>query len=86
VFLDVPRDVLAYVRTVDGERSLVVLNLGDRTCPLDVASVLGRYCTPRLLASTSDAARAGPGSALVLGRTSGVIVDPGDQTWACIRA
>jgi alpha-glucosidase len=78
-FLDVPRDVLAYLRSVKGERSLVVLNLGATTCSLDVASVLGRDrpSTPLLLASTSDAAGGEPCSTLVLAPFSGAVVDPG---------
>jgi alpha-glucosidase len=84
VFLDVPRDILAYVRTEDRERSLVVLNFAATTRSLDLASVSGRgsASTLRLLASTSDAGvttladRAeGRRSAFTLGPFSGVILD-----------
>jgi alpha-glucosidase len=86
VFLDVPRDVLAYLRTEDGDRSLVVLNLGATTCSLDIAPAIGRGWTSArlLLASTSAAAgppsvdpAGGPSSTITLDPLSGVILDPG---------
>jgi alpha-glucosidase len=80
VFFDVPRDVLGYLRTEDGERSLVVLNFAATTCSLDIASVLGRGRSSAsvLLASTGDAAGSGRScSTVVLGPLSGAILDPG---------
>jgi alpha-glucosidase len=86
VFLDVPRDILAYLRTEGGERSLVVLNFAATTCSLDIASVFGGgwSSTPLLLASTGDAAGTtlaataeGPCTTISLGPFSGVILDPG---------
>jgi alpha-glucosidase len=86
VFLDAPPEVLAYLRTEEGERSLVVLNFADTTCSLDIASLLGGGCSsrPLLLASTGEAAGTtladtggGPCSTLVVGPASGVIIDPG---------
>jgi alpha-glucosidase len=52
-FLDSPPDVLAYVRTQDAERSLVVLNFGASPRVLDVAGMAG-HSSPRLLISTGD--------------------------------
>ena len=86
LFLDAPRDILAYLRTEDGERSLVVLNFAATTCSLNIALVLGRgwSSTPLLLASTGDAAgtmpadtAGGPFSNIVLSPFSGLILDPG---------
>ncbi|SFP97126.1 alpha-glucosidase [Amycolatopsis arida] len=93
VFLDVPRDLLAYLRTEGGERSLVVLNCAATTCFLDLAAVLGPgwSATPVLLASTSDAAgpalsatAGGSDSTLVLGPFSGVVLDPGPPLEAAV--
>ena len=87
VFLDMPRDILAYLRTKDGERSLVVLNFAARTCFLNIASTFGRgwSSTPlQTLASTSDAAvttaaeiAGRPCPDFILRPFSGVILDPG---------
>jgi alpha-glucosidase len=86
LFLDAPRDILAYLRTEAGERSLVVLNFAATTCSLNIALVLGRgwSSTPLPLASTGDAAgtmladtAGGPFSDIVLRPFSGVILDPG---------
>jgi alpha-glucosidase len=81
VFLDVPRDVLAYLRTEDGERSLVVLNFAATTCSLDIASLFAcdRSSTPLLLASTGDAART-TCSGIVLGPLGGAVLDPGPSS------
>jgi alpha-glucosidase len=86
VFLDVPRDVLAYLRTEDGDRSLVVLNLGATTCSLDIAPAIGRgRSSARLLLASTSAAAATPSvetaggssSTITLDPLSGVILDPG---------
>jgi alpha-glucosidase len=78
VFLDVPRDVLAYLRTETGECSLVVLNLAAATRSLDLAPVIGPgwSSTPALLASTGGASVV-PGHTLVLAPFSGAVLDPG---------
>jgi alpha-glucosidase len=79
VFLDAPRDVLAYLRTSEGERSLVVLNFAAASRSVDIARMLGRdrSSVSLLLASTSDAT--GTASHLVLGPFSGVILDAGPE-------
>lgn len=82
VFLDAPPDVLAYLRTENAERSLVVLNFAETDCSLDIARMLGRGWAfpPLLLASTSEAAGAKPEDGapqIDLGPFSGVILDPG---------
>lgn len=81
VFLDVPREVLAYLRTEGGERSLVVLNFAATTCSLDIAPLFARdrSSTPLLLASTGDAART-TGSSIVLGPLGGAVLDPGPSS------
>ncbi len=74
-FLDGPRDVLAYVRTEDGERTLVLLNFGATAHRLDVTALLGTPCAPRLLASTDATPLSG--AAIVLRPFGGVVLDPG---------
>jgi alpha-glucosidase len=78
VFLDAPRDVLAYLRTEDAESSLVILNFAATSCSLDIAKMLGhsRPFPPLVLAATSDAAgTTRTSSHLVLSPFSGVILD-----------
>jgi alpha-glucosidase len=71
VFLDVPGDVIACLRTEDAERSLVVLNFAATTRSLDIAPAPGRST---LLASCGDVAT---GSDLVLGPFAGAVLDLG---------
>jgi alpha-glucosidase len=85
VFLDVPRDILAYLRTDDGERSLVVLNFGVTTSALDSAALFGPgWSSLRLLlATTCDAAETtlaelagAPRPNIILGPLSGAVLGP----------
>ena len=68
-FLDVPDDVLAYVREVEGEQTMVLINFADTAQTLPVSM------TTRVLASTDDASLLAAGS-LNLAPHAAVVVDP----------
>jgi alpha-glucosidase len=75
--LPAPKDVFAYVRELDGERRVVVLNFSERSVRVPLARLLGAADVARLTLSTDADRRAERlGKTLQLSPDEGVLVDP----------